>query len=98
MLMQEILYSVVLVFTFAIVYLSASPLDPVRHMKGKIYSEINKLILFGEFYCKIRGCNNKGFVYSGTCIFMYYVSSSTGTVLGTVRTSSTYVILNKQLR
>lgn len=32
MLMQ----GVVLVFTSAIVYLSASPLDPVRHMKGEI--------------------------------------------------------------
>ncbi|KAJ3653483.1 hypothetical protein Zmor_012732 [Zophobas morio] len=33
MLMQEVVCGVVLVFTSCIVYLSASPLDPVRHMK-----------------------------------------------------------------
>ncbi|KAJ3627368.1 hypothetical protein MTP99_014750 [Tenebrio molitor] len=33
MLMQEVLCGVVLVFTFAIVYLSASPLDPARHTR-----------------------------------------------------------------
>lgn len=64
MLMQEVLCGVVLVFTFAIVYLSASPLDPARHTRG----ELPKIHVFqrahtlspGKKRCHETGCVTNG--------------------------------------
>ena len=57
MLMQEVVCGVVLVFTSCIVYLSASPLDPVRHMKGEfeVISATRIHVDGGIFPAKLAG-------------------------------------------